>query len=194
MRKELEEVKGELVERSIYKPEDVKPKKVYIGITYEVKMMSEQEVKEEKYHKHFLKMLAVFDKITAKLLVTLNSHQLVSDLWRANLKSILAVTKFPEHRLSVQKLVKRSFLFTAWFNSKSPESRVFSKHSSFLGELFAFRHSKITPSVKTMAHCEDFLKELLAIPFENGQDYRMLESNEQQFVMLFVNEMCEYLL
>jgi hypothetical protein len=65
-------------------------------------------------------MLTVFDKITVKLLETLNSHQLVSELWHANLKSILAVTKFPEHRLSVQKLIKRSCLFTAWFNHKSP--------------------------------------------------------------------------
>jgi hypothetical protein len=142
------------VEKGICKIEDFKPKKVYIGVTYEVKMMSEQEVKEEKYHRHFMKMLAIFDKITAKLLATLNSHPLICRLWSEHLKSILAVTKFPEHRLSVQKLIKRSCIFTAWFNHKSPESKIFSKHSDFLGELLAFRHSKITPSVKTMGHCE----------------------------------------
>jgi hypothetical protein len=103
-------------------------------------------------------MLAVFDRITAKLLATLNSHPLVCQLWQAHLKSILAVTKFPEHRLSVQKLVKRSCLFTAWFNRNSPQSRIFSKHAGFLGDFLAFRHSKFTPSVKTMTHCEEFLR------------------------------------
>jgi NhaP-type Na+/H+ and K+/H+ antiporter len=44
-----------------------------------------------------------------------------------------------------------------------------------------------------MNHCEEFLKELLALPFEQN-NYNMLQSNDNQFVMLFVNEMCEYLL
>lgn len=83
-------------------------------------MMSEQEVKEEKYRHHFLKMLSIFDKIVGKLLGTLSNHTIVGKLWQCHLKSILAVTKFPTHRLSVQKLVTRSCLFTAWHNRSSP--------------------------------------------------------------------------
>ena len=46
-----------------------------------------------------------------------------------------------------------------------------------------------------MARCETFLKELLALPFdEEGQDFKMLHEQTTQFVMLFTNEMCEYLL
>jgi hypothetical protein len=41
VKKELEELRNELVDRSIYKHEESKPKKIYMGITYEVKMMSE---------------------------------------------------------------------------------------------------------------------------------------------------------
>jgi hypothetical protein len=96
-------------------------------------MMSEQEVKADKYRQHFLKMLAFFDKIVNKLLDSLNKHSLICSLWQHNLKSILTVTKYPEHRISIQKLIKKSCRFSAWYNQKCTESKLFSKHSDFLG-------------------------------------------------------------
>ena len=110
-------------------------------------------------------MLSIFDKIIKKLLNTINSNETFNKLWRNNLKSLLKMTKFPEHRMSVLRLVKRSCIFTAWFNRKSSESKLFTKYSDFIGEFFSFRHSSITPSVRIMTNCETFLKELLAIPF-----------------------------
>jgi len=102
-------------------------------MNFEVKMMSEQEVKEEKYRKHFLKMASLFDKIVLLFLNTLRDHNLLNKLWQANLKNILFITKYPEHRLSILKLIKRSCIFTAWQNKKYVESKIFVKHSLFLG-------------------------------------------------------------
>ena len=84
-----------MVEKQIHKVEEEKPKKVYLGLNFEVKMMSEQEVKEEKYRRHFLKMVALFDKIVSLFLNTLIDHDLLIKLWQKNLKSILAITKYP---------------------------------------------------------------------------------------------------
>ena len=102
-------------------------------MNFEVKMMSEQEVKEEMYRKHFLKMASLFDKIVLLFLNTLRDHNLLNKLWQANLKNILFITKYPEHRLSILKLIKRSCIFTAWQNKKYVESKIFVKHSLFLG-------------------------------------------------------------
>jgi len=133
VKKDLEEIMDELVEKDIYKVEEVKPKKVYLSNNFEIKMMSEQEVKADKYRQHFLKMLSFFDKIVKKLLFSLNTHSLICNLWQHNLKSILTVTKYPEHRLSIQKLIKKSCRFSAWFNNECIESKIFSKHADFLG-------------------------------------------------------------
>ena len=84
-----------MVEKQIHKVEEEKPKMVYLGLNFEVKMMSEQEVKEEKYRRHFLKMVALFDKIVSLFLNTLIDHDLLIKLWQKNLKSILAITKYP---------------------------------------------------------------------------------------------------
>lgn len=78
-------------------------------------------------------MLSIFDKIVKKLLTTMNSNETFNRLWRNNLKSLLKMTKFPEHRMSVLRLVKKSCIFTAWFNRKSSESKLFTKYSEFIG-------------------------------------------------------------
>jgi len=65
-------------------------------------------------------MLSLFDKIIAKFLQSLNSHDLLNALWHNNLTSLLSMTKFPEHRLSIMKLVKKSLIFTAWQNKSYP--------------------------------------------------------------------------
>jgi hypothetical protein len=78
-------------------------------------------------------MLFLFEKVASIFLLSLKDHNAICHLWYNNLKQILAISKFPEHRLSIQKLVKISCIVTAWENRKSPESKIFSKYSVFLG-------------------------------------------------------------
>ena len=103
-------------------------------------------------------MVSLFDKIVQLFLNTLRDHNLLNRLWQKNLKDILFITKYPEHRLSIFRLIKRSCIFTAWQNKKYLESKIFVKHSLFLGEFFSFKNSGITPSINMMGHCESFLK------------------------------------
>lgn len=115
--------------------------------------MSEQEVKQQKYREHFMKMVKLFDRIVHHFLFSFNDHELLNTLWHKHMKSILGITCHPEHRHSIMKLVKKSCLFTAWHNRKYKESKIFLRHCEFLGDFFSFRNSGITPSVKIMTHC-----------------------------------------
>lgn len=81
-----------MVERQIHKIEEIKPKKVYIGMTIEAKMMSEQEVKEEKYREHFMKMVRLFDLVVAHFLNNFNNHELLTQLWKRLIKKLLTIT------------------------------------------------------------------------------------------------------
>lgn len=194
-RKNLSSIAEILVDRGFHRPEEHPPRKTYVGIHFEVRMMSEAEVKEEKYRRHFLQMLSLFDQIVSRLLPALRCHALANSLWRQSLQSVLGVTRFPEHRLGVRLLVLRCALITANHNKGSPDARLFVRHSGFLGEFFALRHSGITPAVRLMNRCEAFLKELLSLDWEKKDSAcSILAGGEGQFMLLLVNAMSEYLL
>ena len=129
VKEELLELREMMVERQIHKVVEVKPKKIYRGVIIETKMMSEEEVKEEKYNVHFLKMVRLFDLISDSFLNNFNDHALLTSLWKNLMKKILGVTNHPEHRLSVLKLVKKSCLYTAYRSQGEKESTIFLRHA-----------------------------------------------------------------
>ena len=110
-------------------------------------MMSEQEVKEEKYKLHFLKMLEYFNKITELVLENIGNESFLKDIWKQNFNGLINITKFPEHRLNIYKLIKRSCERTSWNNRKHTESKIFYKYSKFFAEFFSIRNSGLTPSI-----------------------------------------------
>ena len=96
-------------------------------------MMSEEEVREEKYREHFAKMVRVFDLVVEHFLATFNNHQLLVALWQDLMQPLLSTTVYPSHRLNIHRMVKQSCLYTAEFNHKEKESNLFQKYALFLG-------------------------------------------------------------
>ena len=60
----------------------VEEKKVYFGQMLDVKMMSEDEVKEEKYRQHFEKMLLYFEKLVNLILRNIQNNQFMENVWK----------------------------------------------------------------------------------------------------------------
>lgn len=77
--------------------------------------------------------------------------------------------------------------------STTTDERLFLKYSTFFADFFSIRHSKITPSIKLMEKCSNFLKAFLSIdflcPFAD-----LIFNHKQHFISLFVNDMCEEIL
>jgi len=67
-----------------------------------------------------MKMVRLFDLTVAHFLNNVNSHEIITQLWKKLMKKLLTITMHAEHRLGVLKLVKNSCLYAAWFNQKEP--------------------------------------------------------------------------
>lgn len=188
-----------LFERNFSSEEKAKEKKVYFNpLMIDTKMMSEEEVKAEKYRKHFEKMIRYFTKFVGFFIVNLSNDSFLFNLWNLHFASFINITKYAETRVPIYGLVRKSIerayinmVKSAKANGFNPsEPRIFLKFSSFLGEFFSIRHSTITPSLSLMEKCSGFLKALMTIDFASPFAEYIFNRNKQ-FITSFVSDMCE---
>lgn len=71
--------------RGLHKAEEYKEKKDYRGGVEVARMMSEQEVKEEKYRLHFERMHAIFEVVVSKIITTVGSCEFLAQLYGRDL-------------------------------------------------------------------------------------------------------------
>ena len=74
----------------------------------DVKMMSEDEVKEEKYRQHFEKMLLYFDKLVNLILRNVQNNKFLEHVWKENFDNLIGIVRFPHHRIPIYRIVKMS--------------------------------------------------------------------------------------
>ena len=70
------------MEKGLLVEEKKEEKKVYFGQMLDAKMMSEDEVKEEKYRQHFEKMLLYFEKLVNLILRNMQNSSFMEQIWK----------------------------------------------------------------------------------------------------------------
>ena len=60
----------------------------------DTRMMSEEEVKIEKYRKHFEKMVSYFSKYVKLFLANLNKNDFLFNLWNTHFSSLIKITQY----------------------------------------------------------------------------------------------------
>ena len=96
----------------------------------DVKMMSEDEVKEEKYRQHFDKMLHYFGKLVDMILRSINEPNFIEHIWEINFNSLIHIVRFPDHRNYIFRIVKYS---CELIGSNAKQWKIFKKYSNFFG-------------------------------------------------------------
>lgn len=74
--------------------------------------MSEAEVKAEQFREHFSKMVEIFNLIINQILMKNIKNAISNDelnIWNNNLHGFIHIVEYPEHRMSVYRIVRSSF-------------------------------------------------------------------------------------
>jgi hypothetical protein len=66
----------------------------YNPLMIDTRMMSEEEVKTEKYRKHFDKMVAYFAKYVRLFEANLSNPPFLSTLWHTHFSSLISITQY----------------------------------------------------------------------------------------------------
>ena len=74
----------------------------------DTRMMSEEEVKAEKYRKHFDKMVRYFSSYVKLFIANLNNKTILFNLWNTHFASLIKITQYAETRSSIYRLVRKS--------------------------------------------------------------------------------------
>ena len=121
-------MKEELKKKGLYAEPKIQEKKIYFGQMMDVKMMSEDEVKEEKKRQHFDKMLLYFRKLVNLILRNIQEESFIQHLWKINFHPLIHIVEFPDHRIEIYKIVKYSCEHIG-FTKK--QWNIFAKYSLF---------------------------------------------------------------